>query len=68
MANVKAVSLSSKVEVIMSLLKMMGLEKLDDDNINLVYATQCSQELKSALGAACASAIVTLEQVKALCK
>lgn len=68
MANAKAVALSTKFDVILSLLKIMGLEKLDDDNIDLVFQTSCSKELKRALGAACDSAIKSLECISNLCK
>ncbi len=68
MANAKAVALSVKFDVILSLLKMMGLDKLDDDNIDLVFQTKCSKELKRALSAACDSAISSLTGISSLCK
>ena len=68
MANAKAVALSTKFEVIMTLLKMLGLEKLDDDNIDLVFQSSCSKDLKRALGAACDSARASLELISSLCK
>ena len=61
MVNAKAVALSSKFDVIMSLLRIMGLEKIDDDNIDLVRQVSISKELQTALVAACKSAIVSLE-------
>lgn len=68
MANAKAVALSTKFDVVLSLLKMMGLEKLDDDNIQLVRSSVCSKELKAALCAACDSARASLELISSLCK